>query len=128
MTKQPEARVSAKIQEHFKQHGVWCFKVHGSEYQPAGIPDIVGAYKGQFIACETKMPDGELSAIQRFRIARIRHAGGLVVVAYSFADAQQFLFHVMQWHDPDQRPARAHDCHYRLGTYDEKGDKACGDR
>ena len=98
---QPESRLSAKIQKAWAEKGVWAFKVHGSEFQPSGIPDIVGVYQGLFIACETKMPGNSLSEIQKFRIRRIRTAGGLVVVAYSVADAMQMLFHIDREHlDP----------------------------
>src|SRR5690349_275415 len=79
MTKQPEGKLSKKIIDALHARGAYVWKVHGNEYTPAGTPDIVGVYKGQFIAVETKMPGNELTAIQRYRIARMRTAGALVV-------------------------------------------------
>ena len=117
MTKQPESKLSARISKEFAARGVWSFKVHGSEYQPAGIPDIVGVYQGLFIACESKMPDGHLSEIQKFRISRIRNAGGLVVVAYSVADALQMLTHIDVHHGIRCDMVV---CPYLTGIYDER--------
>lgn len=75
----------------WREKGAWCFKVHGSQFQPAGIPDIVGVFKGRFVACETKMPGNEPSRIQQHRIKQIEAAGGRCVVAYSVEEATRLL-------------------------------------
>ena len=95
---QPEHRHSLKYMEYLRKHGAWCFKVHGGPMQPSGIPDIIGVYKGMFFGVESKEPGNSTSEIQDFRIARIRAAGGLVVVAYSMTDVQQFLLHLAEYH------------------------------
>lgn len=117
---QPEARLSRKIIDLWTKNGVWCFKVHGSEYQPAGIPDILGVYQGQFIACETKMPEGKLSEIQKFRISRIRRAGGLVVVARSVVEAHQLTYHLMTGEHALCGEPDAGGCPFSKDTYDER--------
>lgn len=88
---QPEARLSKRIIQAWRERGAFCFKVWGSAHQMAGIPDIVGVYKGRFIACETKMPGNKPSAIQQHRISQIEAAGGLCVVAYSVEEAEELL-------------------------------------
>lgn len=88
---QPEARLSRLIMKALKKQGAWVFKVHGSEYQPAGIPDILGCYRGRLIGVESKMPGNSTSAIQDYRIKQIEQAGGHVVVAYSVDDALKLL-------------------------------------
>lgn len=94
MTKQPEAKVSTQIMKAWRKMGAWCFKVHGSEFQPAGIPDICGVYNGISVWCETKMPGNKTSQIQNYRINHIRAAGAFVVIAYSVSDAVQMLEHI----------------------------------
>ena len=84
---QPEARLSRQIMKALKERGAWCFKVHGSEYQPAGIPDILGCYQGIMFGVETKMPGNKPSEIQNYRMAQMQKAGAVVVVAYSVNDA-----------------------------------------
>jgi Holliday junction resolvase len=76
---QPESRLSGRIIKALNKRGACVWKVHGNEFTPAGTPDIVGAYRGYFIAVETKMPGGRLSAIQEYRIAQLRKAGGRVL-------------------------------------------------
>ena len=95
---QPESALSRKIQQVIRKKGVWCYKVWGNELTPAGIPDIVGVYKGQFVAIETKMPTGRLSTMQKYRIARIRAHGGMVVVARQISDALQMIYHLDHYH------------------------------
>lgn len=95
---QPEAKLSRDIQRAIKGRGAWCYKVWGNELTPAGIPDIVGTYRGIFIGIETKMPQGKLSTMQKYRIRTIREHGGCVVVARSVGDALQMLTHIDQHH------------------------------
>lgn len=98
MMVQPEARLSRQIQKAIKEKGAWCYKVWGNEMTPAGIPDIVGVYKGQFLGVEVKTATGNLSDIQRYRIAVMRQHGAMVVVARSVGDALQMLSHFDLWH------------------------------
>lgn len=95
MGSQPEGKLSTKIMKAWRKEGVWNFKVHGSEFQPAGIPDICGVVNGMSVWCETKMPGNKPSKIQRYRINKIRAAGGHVVVAYSVQEALEMIHHVL---------------------------------
>lgn len=88
---QPEAKLSKKIMKAWRDRGAFCFKVWGNAHQMSGVPDIVGVYRGRFIACETKMPGNAPSPIQAHRIAQIEAAGGLTVVAYSVEEATELL-------------------------------------
>lgn len=104
MGKQPEARLSRRIINSWRKRGAWAYKVHGSEMQPAGIPDISGVYDTFSVWCETKMPGNKPSAIQVHRINQIRKAGGLVVIAYNQHDAEEMLDHLDSGeHDEDCR-------------------------
>lgn len=94
VAKQPEGKLSTKIMTAWRLRGGWCYKVHGSEYQPAGIPDISGVFEGYSVWCESKMPGNKPSMIQWKRIRDIRRRGGLVVIAYSVAEAVQMLEHI----------------------------------
>lgn len=82
MTKQREARISSSIMEVLRKHGYFCFKVHGSEYMMAGLPDIIVCAEGKFIGLETKTPEKRenVSEAQRLVHARIKRAGGIVEV------------------------------------------------
>ncbi len=69
--------------------GYFCFKVHGSEYMMAGLPDIIVCANGKFIGLETKMPNerGNTSARQDYVHDQIRAAKGTAVVVCSAPEA-----------------------------------------
>lgn len=81
----PEGRITRDILKHLRMRGGWWVKVHGSASQQAGIPDIIGCYKGYFIALEVKTPETikNTSSIQRLNIERIQNAGGIPEVVTS---------------------------------------------
>lgn len=86
---QPESKLSRKIMEQLRLEGYFCFKVHGSEYMMAGLPDIIVCAKGLFIGLETKLPSarGNVSPRQRYVHTQIEHAGGVAQVVCSPQEA-----------------------------------------
>lgn len=109
MSKQPEGKLSTKIMDAWRKLDVWCYKVHGSEYQPSGIPDISGVGYGLSVWCESKMPGNKPSMIQWKRIHDIRRRGGLVVIAYSVSEARQMIMHIID----DECTHEYNECLYR---------------
>src|SRR5690349_7861868 len=88
---QPEARLSRTIMAALRARGAFVFKIWGNEKMMAGLPDIIGCYRGRFIAVETKMPGGRLSKVQLHVITKLRAAGARVVVAHSVSEALNVL-------------------------------------
>ena len=90
---QRESRLSRDIQAALRREGAWCFKVHGSEFMPAGIPDIIGCYKGRFFGFETKLPEkrSNTSVKQDLMMERIRKAGGAAQVVCTVQEAVEAL-------------------------------------
>lgn len=86
---QPEARISRQIQEAIRARQWFCFKVHGSEFMMAGLPDIIACAEGLFIGLETKRSStrGDVSPRQRYVHQQIRNAHGVVHVVCSAAEA-----------------------------------------
>ena len=86
---QPEARLSRRIMDALRLEGYFCFKVHGSEYMLAGLPDIIVCADGRFVGLETKMPEsrGNVSPRQAYVHTQIEHAGGAVKVVCSPQEA-----------------------------------------
>lgn len=112
MSKQPESKLSTKIMKAWRKQGGWCYKVHGGEFQLAGVPDISGIYDGISVWCETKLPGNwEPSLKQKVRINAIRRASGHVVVAYALTDATDMIQHVRDMLD-DDRICVTGDCLY----------------
>lgn len=88
-----ESTITAQIQRYLgKLPGWWGFKVQGGGSQMRGVPDIVGCYRGLFVAFEVKRPVvGKLSELQKHRIEQIKSAKGNVYVVYSVEDVKKAL-------------------------------------
>ena len=72
--------------------GGWWLNFHGGDpFMPRGIPDIIGCYKGRFVAIELKRPGEKPSAIQGKVLRMLKIAGALTTVAYSVEDVKTFL-------------------------------------
>lgn len=86
---QRESRLSRDIQRQLRVAGAWCIKIHGSEYMPAGVPDIIGCYRGKFFAFETKLPEkrSNTSVVQERMMEKIRLAGGHAQVVCTIEEA-----------------------------------------
>jgi hypothetical protein len=67
-------------------------KIHGSVYT-AGLPDIVGCYRGRYFGIECKQPGERPTALQVAELQAIRQAGGAAVWCDDYAAFQDW------WHD-----------------------------
>lgn len=86
---QRESALSRKIMTAIRAEGHFCFKVHGSEYMMAGLPDIIVCADGLFIGLETKHPEtrNDVSPRQVIVHSQIENAGGYAQVVCSPAEA-----------------------------------------
>lgn len=87
-----EKAVENKIKKWLKDKGYWFFKVHGSIFQPSGIPDILACINSKFVAIEVKRTKGGVvSPLQKAQIAKIKESGGIVGVASSMEEFLKIL-------------------------------------
>lgn len=90
MAKKRETNLQRRIQKAIRDEfpNIFMFKVHGNEFQPSGIPDLLGCVCGIFFAIEVKLPEeGVLSQLQIDTIEEIAEAGGVVGVAETVEEA-----------------------------------------
>lgn len=60
--------------------------------QLAGLPDIIGCYRGRFIAFEVKRDEhGKPTALQAFYLDRIKRAGGVALLIHTAEMAQAII-------------------------------------
>jgi Holliday junction resolvase len=76
----PEAKVKKKVAELLKKYNAYYFFPAMGAFGRAGIPDIVGSYRGRFFAVECKAGKGKTTALQEAEIDKIRAAGGKAFV------------------------------------------------
>lgn len=88
-----ESAFQTKVLEYLKTKGGHWIKIHASSHQSAGEPDIVGCYKGLFVAFELKNPDGtgRLSKLQEVKINHIKSNAGIAIVASDMRTIQETL-------------------------------------
>lgn len=89
--KNSETKLQRKVQDYLKSIGAYEFKVHGSVYMKAGIPDIIACYKGLFIGIECKVGKNKMSDLQISHKHQIEKAGGIHILAYSLEDVKNVL-------------------------------------
>lgn len=77
-----EKQYENKIKSYINSVGGYCVKYFGCGYSTSGTPDILACINGYFLAVEVKAQTGRVSELQEFKIAQIRAAGGIAVVAY----------------------------------------------
>ena len=94
---QRESKLSRKIMDALRVEGYFCFKVHGSEFMMAGLPDIIVCAKGYFIGLETKLPETRenVSPRQHYVHGLINAAGGMATVVCSPAEAVKVVKEVL---------------------------------
>ena len=88
---QNETKIQKQVQAYIRSIGGYCFKVHGSIYMRAGIPDVICCIDGKFVGIETKDGDNTASELQLAHGRLINKAGGLFMVAYSVSDVEEAL-------------------------------------
>lgn len=88
-----ESAITADIQRYLARvPDWWGFKVQGGGTQMRGVPDIVGCYRGLFVAFEVKRPKvGKLSALQAHRIDQILSAKGHASVVCGVDDVKRVI-------------------------------------
>jgi len=86
-----EKQIVNKIQTYLHVQGAWVMKVHGSLFQRAGIPDLIGVLRGRFLAIEVKRPGRQPTRLQAYVLGQIQRAGGLAFVADSVDVVREVL-------------------------------------
>ena len=76
----PESKVKAKCVDIIKKYKGYYFFPAQNGYGRAGIPDIVGCYRGRFIAIECKAGKGTTTRLQERELQSIRDTGGVALV------------------------------------------------
>jgi len=70
--------VQGKLLKELKKSG-WFYNTN--DRFRAGIPDILGSYKGRFCGIEVKIDSTPVTPLQLYELKRIRESEGLALVA-----------------------------------------------
>lgn len=86
-----EKNIVKRIMARLKDEGFFCIKIHGSEYQMAGLPDVLALKDGRAYWLEVKRPGGKATALQLRMIEKLKECGCVAGVVYSVEDARRLV-------------------------------------
>lgn len=87
-----EKNIQAKILKYLKTiPNSYFFKVAQGKFSQGGISDILGLYRGQFVAIEVKADGNKMTPLQARFQDIIKRSGGIAICAYSLEDVQQWI-------------------------------------
>lgn len=82
-----EATLTKNVIRALRARGVYCVKIHGSQYQEAGLPDLWCVVSGRLVCLEVKTAKGKATKIQQTQLVRLRKAGATAEVVRSVEEA-----------------------------------------
>lgn len=86
-----EKTIVKKIMRHLEGMGYFCIKIHGGEFQVAGLPDLLCIIAGSAAWIEVKQPGGKPTKLQVAMLARLRKAGCRAGVATTIDEALEVI-------------------------------------
>ena len=81
-----ESAIQSKIMKYLEKEGCLVYKT--ISLSKAGLPDIMGVYKGQHLHCEVKRPGQKATKLQAFKLKQLQTAGSCGGLASSVDDAR----------------------------------------
>ena len=86
-----ERNITKAIMNHLKGVKAYPVKLHGGQFQQAGLPDIMCLIQGRVVFFEVKTEIGRVSKIQSHCHAKMRDQGALVAVVRTVEDVVYLL-------------------------------------
>lgn len=80
MADTPEKKVKTRLKKQLDELGIYHFSPFQAGMGRAGIPDVIGCYRGMFVAFECKAGKNQPTALQEREMNAIRMAKGLAFV------------------------------------------------
>ncbi len=80
MARTPENAVKAAVKKLLDEMGIYHFSPVQNGMGRAGIPDIIGCFRGRFLGIECKAGKGKTTALQDLELEKIRQAKGFAYV------------------------------------------------
>lgn len=94
-----ESKYQQLILKYIKDKGGWCFTSHGgSQYQVAGLPDVIACYKGVFLGLELKTGKYKATELQKSKLNNIQRAGGVGQILRDDFDEIDKIFNYIDKH------------------------------
>ena len=86
-----EAEITKEIRYYLNNAGIWHYKQWQGLGSLHGISDIIGIYKGRYLAIEVKRPGKSPSDKQQAFLERVDSQGGFAICVHSWEELAKFL-------------------------------------
>lgn len=94
-----ESQFQRKVLDYIEDNGGWCFTSHGgSQFQVAGLPDVIGTYKGIFLGLELKVGKYQATELQKSKLNNIQDSGGVGLILRDSLDELEQIFKYIDKH------------------------------
>lgn len=95
-----ESALSKKIARRIRDRGGWARKIPGGPHG-AGLPDVIGCYRGYMLGLEVKRPGKEstVTTLQRETLNAMKTGGAIAVVITSVRHVDRILDRIDQIKD-----------------------------
>lgn len=80
MAQTPEGKVKTKVTKQLKELGAYYFFPMSGGFGKAGVPDIIGCYKGLFFGIECKAGSNKPTILQQKNLKEIADCDGIALV------------------------------------------------
>ena len=84
-----EKQIQNKILKFLRNHGGYWRKI--SDKYNIGMPDVVGCYRGVFVAIEIKAMGKVTTPKQQYELQQIKEQGGNILIAYDVASVEKLI-------------------------------------
>lgn len=88
-----ETAITEKIKKYLRGQGFWVTKLHGSNIQQAGLPDLLAIKNGHAHFFEVKNENGVASPLQLHTLNQLQQHGATAVVVRSVEEVAAVLAH-----------------------------------
>jgi hypothetical protein len=89
--KQTETEITKECREYLRQNNIWHYKQWQGLGSLHGISDIIGIYKGKYLAIEVKRPGLDPTDKQQIFLERVYNEGGFAVCIHSWEELADFI-------------------------------------
>ena len=89
--KPKESEIKREIRAYLRLRGIWHYNSWQGQFSEPGIADLIGIYKGRYLAIEVKVPGRKATDKQQAFLDRVREEGGIGFVAWSVEDVMGVL-------------------------------------
>lgn len=89
-----EQYATRQVKDYLKKRGIFHWKVFQTLGCVKGVADIIGIYKGKFLAIEMKSATGRLTENQKIFLDRVTAEGGIAIMAKTLDDVIKGLDNV----------------------------------